>query len=165
MVGTTLDSFVVGLGELKYADQAGQELTCLGLGSCVAVSAWDRFNKQGAMAHVVLPECGPGREPSPKFADVAVTELVENLKKMGALTSRLEIKLVGGAHMTPGAAPGVPSMRIGERNIEAVKARLSELGLKAKAEDLGGNKGRTVRLNVESGRVTVVTAGTEKTNL
>lgn len=165
MAGQTLDSTVVGLGELKYADQPGQELTCLGLGSCVAVSAWDRVRKQGAMAHVVLPECSPGRKPTPKFADIAVPELIENLKKMGAVPSLLEIKLIGGAHMTPATAPGMPAMRIGDRNIEAVKAQLKKLGLRAKAENLGGNNGRTVRLDIESGRVTVVTAGTEKTNL
>ncbi len=56
-------------------------------------------------------------------------------------------------------------MRIGDRNIEAVQAQLKKLGLQAKAEDLGGNNGRTVRLDVESGRVTVVTAGTDITNL
>jgi chemotaxis protein CheD len=72
----TLESKVVGLGELKYGDKPGQELMCLGLGSCVAVSAWDRVKKQGAMAHVVLPECTPGREPTAKFADVAVPELL-----------------------------------------------------------------------------------------
>jgi chemotaxis protein CheD len=165
VAGLTIDSTVVGLGELKYADQPGKELTCLGLGSCVAVSAWDRKNKQGAMAHVVLPECTPGREPTPKFADVAIPELVENLKKMGANPSQLEIKLVGGAHMAPNDSPSMPLMRIGERNIDAVKAQLKKLGLKAIAEDLGGNNGRTVRLNVESGQVTVVTAGTDKTNL
>ena len=162
---TTLESLVVGLGELKYADQPGQELTCLGLGSCVAVSAWDSINKQGAMAHVVLPECSPGREATPKFADIAVPELIKNLKKMGAVPARIEIKLIGGAHMTPAGAPGQPTMRIGDRNIEAVKAQLEKLGLKANAEDLGGNNGRTVRLDVETGQVTVVTAGTEKTNL
>ncbi len=56
-------------------------------------------------------------------------------------------------------------MRIGDRNIDAVKLQLKLLGLKAKAEDLGGSNGRTVRLDVETGRVTVVTAGTDKTNL
>ncbi len=165
MPGLTLDTTIVGLGELKYADQPGEELTCLGLGSCVAVSAWDKASKQGAMAHVVLPECTPGRDRTPKFADVAVPELVENLKKKGAVPSQLEIKLVGGAHMAPNDAPSMPLMRIGERNIEAVKEQLKKLGLKAKAEDLGGNNGRTVRLDVESGQVTVVTAGTDKTNL
>jgi chemotaxis protein CheD len=165
VAGITLDSLVVGLGELKYADEPGDELTCLGLGSCVAVSAWDKVNKQGAMAHVVLPECTPGREPTAKFADIAVPELVENMKKKGANPKMLEIKLVGGAHMTPVGGPGMALMRIGDRNIDAVKTELKKLGLKAIAEDLGGNNGRTVRLDVESGRVTVVTAGTDKTNL
>jgi chemotaxis protein CheD len=165
VTGLTLDSTVVGLGELKYANQPGQELACLGLGSCVAVSVWDRENKQGAMAHIVLPECSPGREPTPKFADIAVPELFETLENMGAKRTHIEIKLVGGAHMTPATSPSMPLMRIGERNIDAVKEQLKKLGLKAIAEDLGGNNGRTVRLNVESGQVTVVTAGTDKTNL
>ena len=165
MTGLTLESLVIGLGELKYANKPGQELMCLGLGSCVAVIAWDREHKQGAMAHVVLPQCTPGRQPTPKFADIAVPELFEKLEKMGANPSRIEIKLVGGAHMTPIGGPGMEIMRIGDRNIEAVKAQLKQLGFKAIAEDLGGNNGRTVRLDVESGRVTVVTAGTDKTNL
>ena len=84
---------------------------------------------------------------------------------MGAIPAKLVIKLVGGAHMTPAAAPGIELMRIGDRNIDAVRTQLKKLGLKAIAEDLGGNNGRTVRLDVESGRVTVVTAGTDKTNL
>ncbi|MEE8046386.1 MAG: chemotaxis protein CheD [Dehalococcoidia bacterium] len=165
MAEITLDSTVVGLGELKYADKTGQELVCLGLGSCVAVSAWDRAHKRGAMAHVVLPECTPGREPTAKFADIAVPELIDHLKNLGADPKLLEIKLVGGAHMTPMGGPGLEVMRIGDRNIKAVKEQLETLGLKAIAEDLGGNNGRTVRLDVESGRVTVITAGTDKTNL
>jgi chemotaxis protein CheD len=84
---------------------------------------------------------------------------------MGTNPVNLEIKLVGGAHMTPIGGPGMEIMRIGDRNIDAVKAQLKKLGLKAIAENLGGNNGRTVRLDVESGSVTVVTAGTEKTNL
>jgi chemotaxis protein CheD len=87
------------------------------------------------------------------------------MKKKGANPKMLEIKLVGGAHMTPVGGPGMALMRIGDRNIDAVKTELKKLGLKAIAEDLGGNNGRTVRLDVESGRVTVVTAGTDKTNL
>ena len=165
MTGITLESTVVGLGELKYADNPGEELACLGLGSCVAVSAWDPITKQGAMAHVVLPECSPGREQTPKFADVAVPELVSTLKSKGVNPQKLQIKLVGGAHMSMTGSPGLPVMRIGDRNIDAVREQLKKLGLKGDAEDLGGNNGRTVRLDVESGRVTVVTAGTEKTNL
>lgn len=165
MVELTISSTVVGLGELKYANKPGQELSCLGLGSCVAISAWDRTTKQGAMAHVVLPECTAGRQPTPKFADVAVPEMFAALRAKGAIPTRLEIKLVGGAHMSPAVGPGMPVMRIGDRNIEAVKAQLKKLGLRARAEDLGGSNGRTVRLDVETGRVTVVTAGTDKTNL
>ena len=54
-----------------------------------------------------MPECTPGREPTAKFADVAVPELIEILKKMRAVPNRLVIKLVGGAHMTPAGAPGI----------------------------------------------------------
>ncbi len=133
MVGVTLDSVIVGLGEIKYAEQPGLELICLGLGSCVAISVWDRAIKQGGMAHVVLPQCHPGREPTAKFADIAVPEMFDKLKSMGADPAQLEIKLVGGAHMTPTSAPGTSPMRIGDRNIEAVKAELTKLGLKALA--------------------------------
>jgi chemotaxis protein CheD len=118
------------------------------------------------MAHVVLPDSAgnPDRQ-TPKFADVAVPELIRLMELEGALVRRTEFKLVGGAHMTPVAAPGDNPMNIGERNAVAVRGLLEQLNCKVLAEDLGGSSGRTVRLYVESGQVSVSTAGKSQKDL
>ena len=42
-------------------------------------------------------------------------------------------------------------MRVGERNAEAVKVVLAEHSIRLIAEDTGGNYGRTVQIDLESG--------------
>ena len=154
---------VVGLGEIAVSKNPTDQLVCLGLGSCVCVAVYDPAVSVAGMAHVVLPDSGgdPNRQTA-KFADVAIPSLFEQMTKMGADLNRVIIKLAGGAHMTPVQGPGVNSMNIGERNAEAVQALLKKAGRRVKAVDLGGDKGRTVRLWVETGKITVATAGKDQ---
>lgn len=48
--------------------------------------------------------------------------------------------------------------KIGERNADAIKERLKLHGLRAAREDLGGTRGRTLELQVASGKTFVRTA-------
>ena len=74
------------------------------------------------------------------------------------------INLVGGAQMS--LAPGMgTAFKIGEENVAAVHAALKAEGLKPKAVETGGNKGRTVRLFIESGQAVVASAGQESREL
>ncbi len=54
---------VVGLGEMQVSNDPNMALACLGLGSCIGISAYDPVARVGAMVHVVLPhgnvaDCG-----------------------------------------------------------------------------------------------------------
>ena len=62
------------------------------------------------------------------------------------------------------AASGSDIMRIGPRNVEAVKEQLHKLNISIIAEDLGGNKGRTIEFFPETGmmHVRTVYAGTKE---
>ena len=150
---------VVGLGELQVTRDSSVILTCLGLGSCVSLCAYDPVSKVAGMVHIVLPlSNGRSGEPSPKYADAAIPMLLEEMNKHGALMRRLIVKMVGGAQMS--TAPGIGSIfETGERNVKATKEILTESGITVKAADTGGTHGRTVRLFVDSGRVTVGTVG------
>ncbi len=48
-------------------------------------------------------------------------------------------------------------MKIGLRNIEAVKKELERLTIPLIAEDVGGNRGRTIIFNPKSGILTIRT--------
>jgi chemotaxis protein CheD len=164
-VPTQDKAIVTGLGEIQVSKDPSAVLTCLGLGSCVSVCAYDPIAKAGGMAHVVLPSSeGRAVKPSAKYADMAIPMLIEEMKRQGALRSRLVVKLTGGAELSKAAGMD-NAFKIGEKNQAAVREALARESVKVAAEELGGNKGRTARMYVDSGRVTVASAGSESIEL
>jgi chemotaxis protein CheD len=156
---------VVGLGEVQISRDPAAVLTCLGLGSCIGLSAYDPVSRVAGMAHIVLPASDGKNGPlASRYADVAVPALLEELRKLGALSLRLVVKLAGGAQMSK--SPGhQATFQIGERNYTAVQGVLSQHRIAVAKMDVGGNRGRTMRLYVESGRATVTTVGLESKEL
>jgi len=51
------------------------------------------------------------------------------------------------------------TLRVGERNVEAVKKKLSELNIRLLAEDCGLNYGRTVEFYSETGEYVIKSVG------
>jgi chemotaxis protein CheD len=152
---------VVGMGDISVTSDPRAVLACFGLGSCIALSAYDPVTKTGGLVHIVLPNSdGKAQGATGKFADTAVPLLLSEMSKLGGSRSRLIIKIAGGAQMS--LAPGFGSAsKTGENNRIAVEAALAKERLKLVAADTGGNKGRTVRLYVDSGKFIVKTAGGE----
>lgn len=54
--------------------------------------------------------------------------MIEQMEKEGALKSRLTAKIAGGAQMFAFSTNN-DMLRVGERNVEAVKAKLRKLGI------------------------------------
>ncbi len=148
------------MGEIQVSKRTGEELVARGLGSCVGLALIDRLSGVAGMAHIVLPESnGSDKEPG-KFADTAVPAMLAQMQKAGAVTRRLDAVLAGGARMFE-----LGEMDIGARNATAVKAGLTRAGLKIRAAETGGNRGRTLRLTVGDFEVTVKEAGGEPVTL
>ena len=162
---TTQDTLVIGLGEMQLSKDPSTVLTCLGLGSCIGFSVYDPIVKVGGMVHIVLPS-SDGRETNApaKFADMAIPNLLDAMSDLGSTNRRLVIKMAGGAQMSL-AKGGSGIFKTGERNIESVQIIAKEHGLRIAASDVGGHSGRTLRLFVSSGQVTVTTAGTQTQDL
>ncbi len=154
----------LSLGEWAVSGEADGVLACVGLGSCVAVTMHDPVAKVGGMAHMVLPDSTAGRSAASnaKFVDVAIPLLLDELRARGALTRRLRICLAGGAQMLQNSNG---AMQIGQRNAEAAHQQLASRSLNISAESLGGTRGRTMRLAVGTGRVTVTVPGEQEIEL
>lgn len=151
------------MGELAVSADPGDELVTIGLGSCIGVAVVDRGSAVAGMAHVMLPEAGAdGEGPAGKYADRAVPALVAETERLGARRSRLEAVIVGGAQMFGRAISGLD---VGARNAAAVKAALRRARIPLRAAEIGGAKGRTMRVYVEPARVTVKEAGGVETPL
>jgi len=152
---------VVRMGEAAVSGTAGDTLACIGLGSCIGLALYDRRAGVAALAHVMLPQSPSADAPSPgKYADLAVPALIEMAVTTGAAKPRLEAVLVGGAAMF--ALNGTQD--IGARNAAAVNEILTALRIPVRAEDVGGSKGRTIKIDVSDAMTTTVReAGGEDT--
>ena len=102
-----------------------------------------------------MPDSRTGSGDPKKFADTAIDILIEELLAAGASRSKLAAKISGGAAMFGPAAAG----NLGDRNLEAVRAKLSECGVPLKGEAVGGTKGRKMFLVPANGEVRVEIIG------
>ena len=152
---------LVGMAEIQVIRGRGQ-LTCLGLGSCIGLCGFDPSGIAG-MVHIMLPEefNSKGVERPGKFADTGIPALLNQLENAGASRDRLDFAMAGGAQVFKFGAASATRMDIGGRNIQATHRAIQNLGLKLVAEDTGGNSGRTVIFDIESGiyAVRTVTGG------
>jgi chemotaxis protein CheD len=143
------------MGEMVISSVQGDELVAIGLGSCIGLALVDQSAGIAALAHVVLPDSQAAAGPAAKFANLAVPALLSQVLRAGAQKARLHVVIVGGARMF--ALGG--TLDIGARNTAAVRQALSSNQLRVHAEEVGGNRGRTVRVAVGAGTVTVAEAG------
>jgi chemotaxis protein CheD len=152
------NSLTVGLGEIQVSQNALDVLVAFGLGSCVGVGLYDPVTHVAGLLHAVLPESNGTEEKSPKYVTYGIPILLDQVIAAGAMRARLTVRMAGGANML--TAPGFTnSFDIGTRNIAAARATLTSLGFTLKAEEVGGNAGRTVRLFVADGRMTIRSMG------
>lgn len=143
----------VGMADLKTC-VSPNGVTTLGLGSCVGIAIRDPVTKIGGLAHVMLPDSTAIRNGNlniPKFADTGIVELVNQMEKLGAKRSRMVAKIAGGATMFSFQGGNSTMGQVGQRNVEATKAKLQELKIPILAEDTGENFGRTVIFYPETG--------------
>jgi chemotaxis protein CheD len=150
-------AIVVGMGEIMVSALPKAVLTCVGLGSCIAVCVYDGLAKVGGIAHVVLPKSNGATGGSPaKFADTAIPLLLNKIINIGGMRDRLTVKIAGGAKMA--LAPGIKDIfNTGEKNVAQIINTLEKEKIMLAAADIGGNLGRTVKMYLDTGRITIKT--------
>ena len=149
----------VGMADLNIC-KAPDMITTLGLGSCIGIAVYDPVTKVGGLAHIMLPDSKQMRNNSniAKFADTGIEELVKRVVMAGANKRRLVAKIAGGAKMFQ--VSGLSTVgKVGERNAQASRAKLKQLGIPLLAEDTGLNYGRTVELYPETGEFRIKAVG------
>ncbi len=147
---------------MVVSDSPEDLLITYSLGSCIAVIIFDPLAGVGGMLHYMLPESSLDPEKAQKnpsmFADTGITRLFKNSYQMGARKENIVVKSVGGAQMLD--PNGI--FNIGQRNCLAMRKIFWKNNVAIAAEHVGGEVNRTVRLEMDSGRVIVkVGAGAE----
>jgi chemotaxis protein CheD len=154
---------VVRMGEIAVSRSPGDMLVSVGLGSCIGLALVCRRGRACGLAHVMLPASG-GRaalDRPGKYADQAVPALLAGVRLLGARPATLDAIVVGGAQMFTGTT----GMEIGARNEVAVREALASAGVTVTATATAGALGRTIRVHVADGTVTVREAGSQEVTL
>ncbi|MDD3172581.1 MAG: chemotaxis protein CheD [Herbinix sp.] len=151
----------VGMADLNVCTSP-KALTTLGLGSCVGTVLYDPIRKIAGLVHVMLPDSTKilNNENKAKFADTGIDALINEMMKLGADRRSMIAKIAGGAQMFA-FNNNNEMMRIGDRNVEATKYKLQQLGIVIKAEDTGSNYGRTIEFYPETGILLIKSVGKE----
>jgi chemotaxis protein CheD len=143
---------VAGIGEMVFSRDPKVVLVAYGLGSCVGLSAWDPVARVGGLAHFMLPTGDESGGPPVKFVSGGFNRFMDGFRGAGGLPSRAHFKAAGGAAMLQMLSNG---LEIGKRNVDAVHGAVSSAGFRLAASDVGGRAGRTVQLEVGTGRLLV----------
>lgn len=153
----------VGMAELDIC-KSPDGISTLGLGSCVGVVIRDPITKIGGLVHVMLPDSTKikNNENVAKFADTGIDALIMEIVNAGANRKTLVSKIAGGAQMF-NFQNQLAVIRVGDRNIEACKAKLKEVKIPILSEDTGKNYGRTVIFYPEDGKFVIRAVGKEET--
>lgn len=153
---------VVGVGEGRVSRDSDAMLVTYALGSCIAVMVHDPVAHVAGMVHFMLPESPDSNDefaPRPcKFADTGIPYLLRTALENGADKRRLLIFAAGGAQVMNDNS----IFNIGRRNCLALRKYLWKFGLVPHAEETGGTLVRTVRIEVDSGRVWLQSPGSEQ---
>jgi len=155
---------VVGVSDLKVSNNRQASLITYALGSCIGVTLYDPVAGVGGMLHYMLPLAS--RDPDKAqnnpamYGDTGFVMLLNQVLDQGAQKERLVVKVAGGG--APMDAAGW--FKIGQRNLAVLRKLLWKNRLLIAAEDTGGTRPRTMRLQLADGQVTV-SSGKETSQL
>lgn len=147
-----MKTIVVGIGDCQVSDDPDARIVTYALGSCIALAIYDPVSRVGGMLHYLLPESKLDPDKAARspfmFADTGIPALFHLAYSMGAVKNRIRVVAAGGAQVIEAEA-----FQIGKRNHLAMKKIMFRAGVLVHHEEVGGAHSRTIRLELETGRV------------
>jgi chemotaxis protein CheD len=156
-----MNPIVVNIADARVSDNPDDMLITYSLGSCVGVAIHDPIRRVGGLIHCMLPLSGVDATKAAEnpfmFVDVGMTRFLTMLFDLGLTRADAVVKVVGCSRILD----KTNLFRIGERNYSVLRKLLWKNGLMIKAEHVGGELSRTVRLEIGTGRVLLRAGGME----
>lgn len=128
------------------------------IGSCIVIAAYDRSNKRGGLAHILLPDSAPANEKvKTKYAADAIDTMIGELDRAGTDIQDIDVCLVGAGNVLEKTDD-----TICEKNIASVTRLLKERDIQVRKSVLGGTKRKFLYMDIESGRIYYSEGGGEE---
>ncbi len=144
-------TILVGLGKMEISQDQDATLRVIGIGSTLAVAAYDPVRRAGGLLHAMLPHHNMMMHAPTKFVDAGIRALKEGLLAIGLVEARLIWRFTGGAQVLGAERADILST-IARQNIASATEAATRLGIDLTACDVGGHKGRTASLCLFDGR-------------
>jgi len=150
-------------GEFFFGDNTHQVRTILG--SCVAITIWNKSLRIGGMCHYMLPH--PKRhntgELDGRYAEDAIQLFLHEIKRHKTQPQHYQVKVFGGGNMFPQVLRNEQE-NIGARNVRMAQALLKTHGFRIYATHLGGEGYRRLLFDIGNGDVWVYHNAQEQAN-
>jgi chemotaxis protein CheD len=144
---------IVGVGDCRWSSSREDVLVTYALGSCIAIAIHDAEAGVGGLLHYMLPDSSidsaKARQNPFMFADIGIPLLFRTAYERGAEKKRLRVWAAGAAQVMK--ADGI--FNIGKRNYLSMRRIFWKAGVLVQHEEIGGTASRTLRLEMETGRV------------
>ena len=147
------------MGETAIVDRPSTITTVLG--SCVAVTLFDRRQGYGAMCHGVMPSCETASRCARKcsrcgyYVECSVLTMARRFRSFGARTGDIEARVFGGAALSVLPLHLRTLLSVGPRNVEAARNALSRFEIPISSMIVGGRAGCRISFDTLSGAVSV----------
>ena len=152
---------VVGISDIYVTNNVEDSIITYSLGSCIGVTLYDPAARIGGMVHYMLPlsKISPEKAKSKPgmFADTGIIKILQKVFALGAVKKKLIVKVAGGSELLDQNKV----FNIGERNFLILRKIMWKINLLIKSADVGGSASRTLKMEMETGRVTVKSARKE----
>lgn len=136
---------------LQHAVALSGRLIIDHIGSGVGIMLYSPSHKVGAGIHVLAPTSSGVSSKNPiMYADTAVPYIIEELKAKGAVPP-FSVAIAGGA----GLLNKENTANAGQKVVASVRAALTKANLKIKIDKTGGNKIRTIILDIDAGKIKI----------
>lgn len=154
-----MSTIIVDIADMRISDNPDDTLITYSLGSCVGVAMYDPVLQLGALIHCMLPLSKVNKEKAKTrpfmFVDTGVQKMLGQLYNYGLRKNRSVVNVAGAAQVLDDR--GI--FKIGERNFTVLRKILWKNGFLMHTQEVGGNKSRTVSLNIKTGRFSIKSGG------
>ncbi len=122
------------------------------LGSCVAITIFNKRLGIGGICHAMLPNSPYEKEDSAfRYVDRSIKYMLKKFEEYGIEKNEMELKLLGGADVI--SRTNGNSLSIGQKNIEIAINIIKKEKLMLMLSDVGGRQGRKIHFYTKTGEI------------
>ncbi len=131
------------------------------LGSCLAITMYNKNTGFGIISHCMLPKCKHGIAGCNdctaiyRYVDCTILKMIEKFNAMKIKRDDIEVKMFGGADVLKPVDNIKNAGSVGSQNVLTALTNIEKYNLKLVSSDVGGEKGRRIFFKTNTGEVFV----------